>query len=191
MTTEERLEKLEKELARAKRLNRLSLAVVLLAFVLLVAAMTTFIASRDNIIKAKKFVVIDKNGMKRVELDAELSPHLSIYDEIGRLRVALSGPEDGGVLNLFDENGRHCAGLYAGRKLGPQLALMNENGAPIVWLKASQTETGLTLYDKNRMARAALGTTQTTTPDGKVITYPESSLLLFDPNGHVIWEAPR
>jgi len=36
----------------------------------------------------------------------------------------------------------------------------------------------------------ALGISQTTTADGKVITYPESSLLLFKGDGTLLWEAP-
>ncbi len=72
------------------------------------------------------------------------------------------------MLGLRDENGKARVGLGVG-KYGPGLALFDENGKP----------------------RAALGANQTTTPDGKLITYPESSLLLFKPDGKVLWQAPQ
>ena len=188
------MEKVEMELVRARRRNRLSLAVVLLAFVLLVIAMTAVIGRREDVVKAKKFVVIDKNGMKRVELDAEFTPDLCLYDENGSIRVCLGGSEDGGLLNLFDKNGRHSVQLFAGGPKGPALILLNENDKyfmPSVWLDGSKTGPVVQIFDKNGKGRAALGVSKTTTPDGKITIYPESSLLLFDPNGNVVWMAPR
>jgi len=35
-----------------------------------------------------------------------------------------------------------------------------------------------------------LGTGRTVLPDGREITYPESSLRLFGPDGKTIWHAP-
>jgi hypothetical protein len=35
-----------------------------------------------------------------------------------------------------------------------------------------------------------LGAGQTITPDGRKITYPESSMRLFNPEGKVIWSVP-
>ncbi|MFH1884872.1 MAG: hypothetical protein ABIL62_19420 [Planctomycetota bacterium] len=61
MTTEQRLENLEQELDRAKRLNRILLAVVLLAVVVIAAGMS----GREDIIKAQAFVLVDENGKER------------------------------------------------------------------------------------------------------------------------------
>jgi hypothetical protein len=48
----------------------------------------------------------------------------------------------------------------------------------------------LYLIDEKGTNRAWLGASQTKTPDGKSTIYPESSLLLFGPDSHVIWSAP-
>lgn len=81
MTTEQRLENIEKELARAKRLNRLLLAVVLLA----VVAMSAGISRREDVVRAKGFIVVDENG---------------------KIRATLVMLREGPLLGLFDENGK-------------------------------------------------------------------------------------
>jgi len=47
----------------------------------------------------------------------------------------------------------------------------------------------LNLRDENGMERFTAGKIKTVTPDGKVIEYPESSLVLFGPDGKIIWSA--
>ena len=69
---------------------------------------------------------------------------------------------------LSDQSGTYRA------KLG-----LNETGQPALYL-----------LDQNGGIRAALGAGATTTPDGKTTSYPESSLLLFGPDGTVIWRVP-
>lgn len=73
----------------------------------------------------------------------------------------------GPVLDLYDENGKARVGLFMGKD-GPALELC----------------------DAAEMGRATLGAARGKTPDGKTITYPESSLLLYRPDGKVIWSAP-
>ncbi len=70
MTTEQRLEKLEMELARAKRRNRLLLAVVLLAAVIMTTAAVTTedIYSRKKVVEANAFILVDGNGKTRAIL---------------------------------------------------------------------------------------------------------------------------
>ena len=48
---------------------------------------------------------------------------------------------------------------------------------------------GLRLLDENGKARFVAGKETTETPDGKIIEYPESSLILFGPDGKIIWRA--
>jgi hypothetical protein len=87
MTIEERVEKVEMELARAKRRNHLLLAGVLLAFVLLAAAMTAGTAGREDIVKVRQFTVVDKNGEVRALLAVvKDGPWLRLYDENGNVR---------------------------------------------------------------------------------------------------------
>lgn len=42
-----------------------------------------------------------------------------------------------------------------------------------------------------RRLRASVGAVSTRPPDGRTISYPESSLLLHDAEGVVSWSAPR
>jgi len=47
----------------------------------------------------------------------------------------------------------------------------------------------IALFDENGKIRFAAGKTETITPEGKTIAYPESSLIRFGPDGKVIWSA--
>ena len=47
----------------------------------------------------------------------------------------------------------------------------------------------LNLRDEKGKARFIAGKTRLEAPDGKVIEYPESSLVLFGPDGKIIWSA--
>jgi hypothetical protein len=85
----------------------------------------------------------------------------------------------------------HCkprAGLIV-LKDGPGLNLLDENGKPRAGLGVSKDGPTLILIDENGKGRATVGVTQTTTPDGRTTTYPESSLLLFGSDGKIIWQA--
>jgi len=161
MTIEERLEKIEK---KVKRNNLILLAVVLLA----VLAMTVGANSHKKVIEASAFNLIDENGKIRARLCMlKEGPVLRLYDEYENPRAAMGVAKEGPVLSLADEKGEVRAGLNASKR-GPALGL----------------------YDENGKIRAILGRNKVTTPDGKVISYPESSLLMFDPNERVIWVAP-
>lgn len=262
MTTEERLEKMEIELKRAMRYNRILLAVVLLA----AAAMTVAVAmtagksvSHENIIKASGFILVDEKGKERAILamgggepslelrdenekllaslsilfdepilslhgaDANCnycavlgvfengpglrligengksraslamagdSPLLGLVDEKGNIRAGLSVFKDGTRLILSDESGKSRASLSV---VGDSalLGLSDEKGEPRVGLNVDKDGSSLALFDSNGKNRANLGIGKTTTPDGKVVTYPESSLILFNPDGTVVWRAPQ
>ncbi len=90
-----------------------------------------------------------------------------LVDENGRTGAMLSVDTDGPRLRLFDEQGRLRINL-AVVKDGPRLHLTDKNGKP----------------------RAQLGVGRTVSPDGREITYPESSLRLFGPDQTVVWHAP-
>jgi hypothetical protein len=176
MTIEERLEKLERELSRAKFRNRWLLAGVGLAVGIgLVAwafgptaalAQSTRAALTE--VRANSFILEDENGKVRAMLiTTKDGPRLSLLDENGKPRAGLGVSKDGPSLSLYDENGKDRAGM-AMTKDGPKLGLFDENG----------------------VRRTMLGAASTVTPEGKTITYPESSLLLFSPDGKTIWSAP-
>jgi len=237
MTTEERLEKLEEDLIRSKRHNRL----LLMAAVSIVSAVFLLGASGDvihDVIRTKELLLVDVNGNTRAMLNlADGQPGLSLFDETGKERAALallrSGQpmlslydranvlravldlDDSGQpgLSLNDENSKYRVWLSLG--LGqPGLILFDENqkggvtlyldksGRPDLWLSDENgktrasldlTESGqpaLTLDDENGNERASLGATGTTTTDGRKVSYPESSLLLFGQDGKLVWQAP-
>ena len=48
----------------------------------------------------------------------------------------------------------------------------------------------LTFFDESGKGRLTLGVDRTKTPGGKTVSYPESSILLFNPEGNVSWSAP-
>jgi len=85
----------------------------------------------------------------------------------GKLQGVLSASKNGASLDLIDENGKARAGLGVG-KAGPSMALSDADGK----------------------TRAVMGKTATETTEGKTISYPESSLLLYGPDGKVLWQAP-
>ena len=58
-------------------------------------------------------------------------------------------------------------------------------------LRADKNGPALLLSDEKSAVRAMLGASATVTPDGKPISYPESSILLYGPGRKIIWQAPR
>jgi len=116
MTTEERLEKLERELTRANRCNRWLLAGVVLAAGLLALAWTwtqsTAVAQAQGAETAPKVIRANK---------------LVIEDEKGKIRVILSVNKDGASLALDDENGKTRASLNV-YKDRPSLTLSDADG---------------------------------------------------------------
>jgi hypothetical protein len=105
MTTEERLEKVETELKRARWNNRIFLAIILLAAAVMIAGT----AKRENIIKANKFILEDDKGVERATLSMLkfkdlVGPLLSLLDEKGRSSFSVIVDKDGPRLVLFDKN---------------------------------------------------------------------------------------
>jgi len=111
----------------------------------------------------------DKNGNDRIHLQlADIGPSIQLIDEKCNPRITQSTTKDGSGLIMFDDNGKPRIQLGT-IKDGPMLLMADEKGAP----------------------RASLGISSTKTPDGKTITYPESTLLLFGPDGKETFQAPR
>ena len=221
MTVEERVEKLENALARAKRRSRMLLAGVLVAGAVgvIVASLAGIPAEAapdkggvHKVVRAEKFEVVDQKGKTRAILAAyKPGPALMLYDEDGKERAGLAVGDNGPRLVFWDEKGKARTGLVA-QKGGPALELYDakgtlragmalEKGEPAVMLydakgtlragmAAIKDGPGLALWDEKRKTRVVLGAIQTETADGRVISYPESSLLLFGPDGKIIWTAP-
>jgi len=162
-------------------------------------------------IRARSIVIEDENGKTRATLAANKDgSNLALYDEKGKGRAGLTVTKDGPGLTLFDINGKNRAGLavikdgpglvlydesgnaraaLGALKDGPTLALYNENSANRVGLTVTKDGPTLALYDKNGTPRFVAGKMAIEMPDGKTIEYPESSLILYGPDGKVIWRA--
>ena len=140
---------------------------------------------------AALLTLVGENGKSKAILSVfKGGPRLDLYDEKGETRVSLGAHKDGPVLSLGDENGKTRVLVVSGKEISG-FALKDEKGKTRAHLSAfSELGPSLGLADEKGVGRCTIGTTQTTTPDGKVITYPESSLLLFGPDGKLIWEAP-
>jgi len=164
MTTDERIENLEKGLASARRLNRWLLAAVGLALGVWILAGTFGPRTAGaeggagvlDKVRAKNFVLVDdagkscallaptKKGAGLILLDAEGKTRamlsvgaLGLYDADGKTRAMLSVGADGPGLGLFDEAGKTRAGLSVGAH-GPGLYLADENGTGRVGLTATK-----------------------------------------------------
>ncbi|MFC1489810.1 hypothetical protein ACFL6K_01240 [Candidatus Latescibacterota bacterium] len=109
MTTEKRISKLEQEISRTKRMNRL-MALMLIGVFLLgrLFAPGTPTAQENGVfheIQAKAFVLKDENGLNRAILTMlGDGPTLEMYDENGTVRAELSMIENAPYFGLFDKN---------------------------------------------------------------------------------------
>ena len=150
MTTEERLEKLERELACAKRRNRWLLSIVGLTVVGLglavvglgltrtwtkttAAAQAQAMGAVPKVISAEAFILVDENGKCRAALDMTMNkdgPMLRLSDENGKTRAVLAAFKDVSWLSLYDENSKVRAAMNV-NKNGPGMTLLDENGKTV------------------------------------------------------------
>ncbi len=88
-----------------------------------------------------------------------------------------------------EKSGRATLSLYESG--GPTLRLSDKKGKERVYLSLDEDKPTLRLYDKKGKLRAALGMAGIEmTRTGTIVQRPESSLVLFDKKGKVIWSAP-
>jgi hypothetical protein len=173
MNSEERLANLERELGHVKRHNRqLVNAGLAIAGV---AALSTIVLAVFLILHVVGNEVVDAKGF-------------SLHDADGKVRAVLSVDKNGPALVLLDENGKFRAILRV-IKDEAALCLYDKNGIRAV-LGAVEDGAGLQLSDVNGKPRASFGAGYTTMPDGRKITYPESSIRLSNPEAQTIWAAP-
>jgi len=192
MTTEERLENLERKLARAKRRNRWLLAAVLLGagVVILAAAwigtpekvLAENAAKAAVVIRANAFVVVDENGKARAELSM-------MVPRGGATEKFAAAMREKAALFLYDENGKTIAFLGFGLG-GSMLELYDEQPKLRAALVTGKDGMALNLVDENGRPRATVGASVVTKPDGTKIISPESTIHLYNKEGKVIWQAP-
>jgi hypothetical protein len=176
MNIEDRLDRQEFDLKRLKRHNRWLLgAIVLVAGGLIVPLLFETTAFRARA----------QSGGTAKEIRAR---SFILEDENGKSRAALLASKDGAGLALYDKNGELLAALGV-IKDRPTLALYDEKGKIRAYLAADEDGPLLVLRDENGKIRFVAGKTKVVTSDGTTFEYPESSLILFEPDGKVVWSA--
>ena len=158
MTTEERLENMERELGRQKRCNRWLLgAILLVAGGLIIPVLFGITAFRTRAqatgtareIRARSFVLEDEYGKTRAWLSViKDGPGLALYGENGKVRAVLNVIKDGPGLRLLDESGNHRAGMSV-LKDSPKLTLVDKNGKSRVRMDVLKGDPKLVLFDEN------------------------------------------
>lgn len=134
-------------------------------------------------------VLWDENGNRRVRLWASKDgSRLSLFNEDSIFRIGLGATKDRSEMLQLDKNGKLRVQLWAPIN-GPILSLWDENGIPRAGLGMTKDGPGLTLFDKNGGVRFVAGNIKLESLEGKTTEYPESSLILFGPDGKVIWSA--
>ncbi len=135
-----RLERLERETRRLKRAG----GVALLGLAALGLLGQFRPSNVSPAVEAERFVLRDRSRKIRAELGvlADVATTLTLFDESGKLRVALTagpagGPSvpaaSGAALALFDANGRaRIAGIGAGAAGGGTVTLADRAGT-VTW----------------------------------------------------------
>jgi hypothetical protein len=112
-------------------------------------------AHAARVLKAEKFVLVDREGNERgvIQVGAENGAAIGFYDQNLRKRIILGETPNGrGGLAIYGNNGREMAGITV----------------------AADNQSSITLYDPaNGRARVGLG----------VAASGEPALVLFDKNG--------
>ncbi len=155
-TTEERLAKLECELARANRrfyvlLTGVSVFLGLVAALWVLGLSAKALASgrASKEVRADSFILEDKNGKARASLSIyEDGPMLRLESEDGKMGAALYLSDDRAGLTLNDQNGKHRAVLAVTQNT-PILCLYDEGEEPRASLAVSKGRAYLTLLDEN------------------------------------------
>jgi hypothetical protein len=161
----QRLEKLERDNRRFKRLGIAALA--------LVAGLVTIAATRPvpDKIAAHEFDMLDSSGKVRVKIAMDCPskfsafcwPDIDLYDESGKMRTAI----DAGMLSISSSEGNATLSVDVN---GPAFEIVDPQGF-----------------------RMNLGGTATVTPKtGQTQHTSAASIVMFgnDKKHHVIWRAP-
>jgi hypothetical protein len=168
MTTEQRLERLERENRWMRRIGVVAVAVA--AAVFLVGQ-----GKRKKLpdLEVRSLTIMDQWGRPRIFLHATRgsrgSPELSFCGHDGKRRVVLHGGEDASGLSLHNQDGKRRAVLATAEDRECHLALLTKDGKPGAVLELS--ELGFT--GRSRVLPAMAG------------------LTLWDPKGNIIWQVPK
>lgn len=158
MTTEERLEILEKKLKYTKCYSYFLICGVILAVLSSIAIWVLNFTPRKDI-RARQFTLVDEANNTRALLavDKKNNTVLDMCDEHGKSRVYHRADNRGGVVMFKSSNGKELASLALIDDLFSELFLSEEKGKTSVRLTVETGEisgyTELRLKDSNGYAR--------------------------------------
>ena len=136
----------------------------------------------------------DAEGTLRAGLEASADgkTNLVLYDVEERGRVGLFVLGDGlGGLSLYDAEGKNRVALGVESDGGPYLSFFDAGGKRRIGLNTTSDLPRVALNDADGVLRAVLGSTSLETiQTGAVTKRAPSSLVLFDKEGKVIFQAP-
>ena len=194
MTTEQRLERLERENRWMRRIGVVAVAV----------AAAVFLVGQGKEkelpdLEVRSLTMRDKDGRIRAKLWAIEHPALgsaglTLVDRNGNVRGAFDTYNNDGhpSLHLSDPRMETRAILHLAADGAPALSLHDRDGKPRALLVTrADGSPALTLADKDSQARAVLGVTETVNKAGAKTKTAENTLTLRDAKGNVIWQAPR
>lgn len=196
MTSDERLERLERSVQLLNRRGRFLFACLLLT---LTAWGThsmhsgTVVAAQavTEEVRGKAILLEDNAGRVRASIRMMSNgPALALLSEDGRPQVLLAMAADGPSLTMTTESGSRAVALHV-LKEGSALFLDDERGTPRAVLAITSDGPSLHLFDTNRVARAIVGSGQVRVAGGQPAKFPESSVVLLGPAGDPVWSAPR
>lgn len=207
------MERVERENRWLKKAGVAALAVI--AAVVLTGQATP--PKPPKVVEADEYLLRDRKGNVRAMLGfREGAPLLSFYDEEQTLRIGLGFTTDGlptvsilsksgnirssltvlandtTALHLYDRTEKARAVLAVGADGTPSFSLFgkDKDGSVVLGVDNGGVS-GVTLSDRRGIARAVLGSISLETGrTGVVEKRPESSLVLFDKDGKLVWSAP-
>jgi len=166
----------------------------------------------QQVVRAKRFELVDRQGRVRGEFRTEAydgSPSLRLFGRDGKPCAALAVSGNRGGVWLCDRDGDGSSSLAAAMAFGillgdtdwgakrqaflqPDALRLLDSYHPRVWVGFWQNEgPRVELRDKGGKIRAALGVTgMETIATGDTHKTAESSLVLFDKEGKVLWRVP-
>jgi len=170
MTLDQRVDKLERDLARTKRTA--GCLRILIAAVMGGVAIGAVAESRSSVqsqpvqgtrrvVRANAFVLEDEKGQERAVLDVDSTKaRLSLGDERGEARMILGVTGNGPAIFLLDEEGnsRLTVSLQKG---SPGITLLDENGNSRFACSLDKDGPRMTLLDQKGKAIAGLSTGET------------------------------
>lgn len=181
----ERLEKVEQNYLRL---------IWVISFVGLFLGLAVFrlsLGMSNRIVEAQGFVVKDASGNTRARLGfSEKDALFDLYDANGNPQVGLTATPYGPLVSLYDKSGKPSGALGAG-ETGSYLLLYDaETKQPGAKLAVTKKESLLSLYDASGQARIVLEHTKKMEQTGSVKKESESSLILYDRDGNVLFTVP-